>query len=344
MIRLVQESDIEELAKIYKELYDNADIGENWTIEKAYDLLMYWYEKQKDLFFVDIEDDVPVGAIVSGIKSWFDGLRLVDTEIFVSTKCQKKHIGKNLMLAHLEEAKVKYNVSMIEFHTYGDESEFPQNWYNRIGFKKDEELIIMHANVDNVLNNLGYFPKDEIHDENNVNNLNYSYRDLSKLYSHLSTGDTAYIFDMLPEYAYLNNELEKEYIESRITAMKNMAKVNLFIIGNKEKLKRLENNKLFEKTINSCFNDSKIYIIREEEKEKCIYEFFQLAQGLYYGERKNGSKEAFRDLWLDGNGIGIMIKDESILNHIQKSVNTITKKIYSDEIKVDVVLEGKNEN
>lgn len=31
MIRLVQESDIEELAKIYKELYDNADIGENWT-------------------------------------------------------------------------------------------------------------------------------------------------------------------------------------------------------------------------------------------------------------------------------------------------------------------------
>lgn len=336
MIRLVQKSDIEELANIYKELYDNADIGENWTVDKAYDLLMYWYEKQRDLFFVDIEDDVPVGAIVSGIKSWFDGLRLVDTEIFVSNKCQKKHIGKNLMLTHLKEAKVKYNVSMIEFHTYGDESEFPQNWYNRIGFKKDEELIIMHADVDNVLNNLGYFPKNEMYDKNNVNNLNYSYRDLSQLYSHLSIGDTAYIFDMLPEYAYLDNELEREYIESRITAMKNMAKVNLFIIGNKERLSKLENNKLFEKTISSCFNDSKIYIVREEEiKEKCIYEFFQLAQGLYYGERADGSKEAFRDLWLDDDGIGIMIKDESILNHIQKSVNAITEKIYSGEIKVD---------
>ncbi len=342
MIRLVQKSDIGELAAIYKELYDNADIGENWTVDKAYDLLMYWYEKQKDLFFVDIEDDVPVGAIVSGIKSWFDGLRLVDTEIFVSNKCQKKNIGKNLMLTHLKEAKVKYNVSMIEFHTYGNENEFPQNWYNRIGFKKDEELIIMHADVDNVLNNLGYFPKEELHNETDVNNLNYSYKDLSNLYSELSAGDTAYIFDMLPEYAYLNNELEKEYIESRITAMKNMAKVNLFIIGNKEKLKRLENNKLFQNTIKSCFNDSKIYIISEEEiKEKCIYEFFQLAQGLYYGERADGSKEAFRDLWLDGNGIGIMIKDESILNHIQKSVNTIIQKIYSGKIKIEAVFEEK---
>ena len=42
------------------------------------------------------------------------------------------------MLEHLKEAKVKYNASVIEFHTYGEEDEFPQNWYNRIGFKKDE--------------------------------------------------------------------------------------------------------------------------------------------------------------------------------------------------------------
>ena len=339
MIRLVQKSDIEELAKIYKELYDNADIGENWTIDKAYDLLMYWYEKQKDLFFVDIEDNVPVGAIVSGIKTWFDGLRLVDTEIFVSNKCQKRHIGKNLMLTHLKEAKMKYNVSMIEFHTYGEENEFPQNWYNRIGFEKDEELIIMHANVENVLNKLGYFSKDDKYRETSSNTLNYSYKDLSKLYSELSTGDTAYIFDMLPPYAYLDNELEKDYIESRITAMKNSAKVSLFIIGNKEKLNNLKKNKLFEYTINSCVNDSKIYIIREEEiKKKCINEFFQLAQGLYYGERADGSKEAFRDLWTNNNEIGIMIKEESMLKHIQKVVDVITRKIDSGEIELEVII------
>lgn len=95
MIRLVQKTDIEDLSKIYKELYDNADIGENWTLEKAKDLFMYWYEKQNDLFFVAIEDNVPVGAIVSGVKAWFDGPRLTDTELFVSNKCQK-NISENL--------------------------------------------------------------------------------------------------------------------------------------------------------------------------------------------------------------------------------------------------------
>lgn len=342
MIRLVEKTDIEELAKIYKDLYDNADIGENWTIEKAYDLLMYWYQKQKDLFFVDIEDNVPVGAIVSGVKAWFDGLRLVDTEIFVSKECQKKHIGKNLMLAHLKKAKIKYNVNMIEFHTYGNEDEFPQNWYRRIGFKKDDELIIMNANVEDVLNKLGYFSKEEIHQEQKSNIINYSYKDLSNLYSELKVGDTAYIFDMLPEYSYLDNEIEREYLESRITAMKNGAKVSLFLIGNEEKLNRLKNNKLFEYTINSCFNDSKIYIIREEEiSEKCMNEFFQLAKGLYYGERENGSKEAFRDLWIHNDNIGLMIKNESILSYIKESIDTIIQKINSSEIKVESVFEGE---
>lgn len=338
MIRLVEKSDIEELAKIYKELYDNADIGEDWTVEKAYDLLTYWYEKQRDLFFVAIEDDVPVGAIVSGIKTWFDGLRLIDTEIFVSNKCQKKHIGKSLMIAHLEKAKIKYNATMIEFHTYGKENEFPQNWYNRIGFEKDNELIIMHAKVEDVLNKLGYFMKEKNYEKPNNENINYSYKDLIKLYSKLTNGDTAYIFDMLPEYAYLDNELEKDYIESRIIAMKNMANVKLFIIGSKEKLNNLKNNELFEYTINSCGENSKIYIINEEEiKEKSLDEYFQLAQGLYYGERKDGSKEAFRDLWINSNNIGILVKNESILKHIQNSVNNIIQKINTDKIKAQII-------
>ena len=141
MIRLVKKEDIKHLAPIYKELYDDADIGENWTIEKSNELLEYWFNKQSDLFYVAEEDGKPVGAIMSGVKSWFDGLRLIDTEIFVSKKYQEKHIGKSLLLEHLKQAKIKYNVKTIEFHTYGNEDEFPQNWYRRIGLKKDDELI-----------------------------------------------------------------------------------------------------------------------------------------------------------------------------------------------------------
>ena len=84
MIRRVKLKDIKDLAPIYKDLYDDADIGEFWSVETSERLLKYWYDKQKDLFFVYEENDTPLGAIVSGVKSWFDGFRLVDTEIFVS--------------------------------------------------------------------------------------------------------------------------------------------------------------------------------------------------------------------------------------------------------------------
>lgn len=154
MIRLVCKKDIKELAPIYKELYDDADIGEFWSIESAEKLLNYWYEKQKDLFFIAEEDGKAVGAVMSGIKPWFDGNRLIDTEIFVSKEYQEKHLGKELYKRHLSEAQRIYNAKVIEFHTYGDETEFPQNWYSRIGFKKDTELIIMNANIKEVLDSL----------------------------------------------------------------------------------------------------------------------------------------------------------------------------------------------
>lgn len=335
MIRLVKKGDINELAKIYKDLYDNVDIGENWTIEKASELLTYWYNKQSDLFFVAEEDGKAVGAIMSGVKSWFDGVRLNDTEIFVSNEYQGKHIAKDLMLEHLKKAKLKYNAKMIEFHTYGDEDEFPQNWYNRIGFEKDNELIIMHADIENVLNKLGYIVSGKII-STTPEIINYSYNDISNLYSKLKVGDTAYIFDMLPEYAYLDNDEEKQYIESRITAMKNGANVSLFIIGSKDRLIELSNNDLFNHAINSCYGNSRIYIIDEEKlKQNCPVDYFQLAKGLYYGEHADGTTESFRDLWVNSNNIGLLIKNNSILTYIKNAIDNIVNKIKDNEIKIE---------
>ena len=277
---------------------------------------------------------------MSGVKSWFDGLRLIDTEIFVSKDYQEKHLGRALMLEHLKQAKIKYNVKTVEFHTYGDETEFPQNWYNRIGFKKDEELIIMNANVEEVLDKLGYISSNQT--ESTPNIMNYSYNDLIKLYSNLAEGDKAYIFDMLPEYAYLDNDEEKKYIESRIKAMKNEAEVRLFIVGNKNKLKELESNELFNYTTKSCYNNSQIYIIDDSEiKEKIPVEYFQLAQGLYLGRRADGSKEVFRDLWIKSNNIGLLIKDISTTNYIEECVNIIVNKINNKEIKCIQIISSK---
>lgn len=154
MIRNVRIEDLKDLASIYKELYDDADIGEYWSAESAYELLKYWYDKQKDLFFVAEEDNKTIGAIMSGVKPWFDGNRLIDTEVFVAKEYQCKHNARQLFITHLKKAKEIYNANVMEFHTYGNQEEFPQCWYNRIGFRKDNELIIMNGNIEEVLNKI----------------------------------------------------------------------------------------------------------------------------------------------------------------------------------------------
>lgn len=154
MIRGVKLEDIQELAMIYKELYDDANIGEFWTTESATKMLKYYYDKQRDLFFVVEEKNKVVGAIMSSVKPWFDGNRLIDTEIFVAKKFQHKGIASKLYQKHLKEAVKLYDCEVIEFHTYGEENEFPQNWYHKIGFKRDEELVIMNAKLETVLKNL----------------------------------------------------------------------------------------------------------------------------------------------------------------------------------------------
>lgn len=331
MIRLVKKEDLEHLAIIYKDLYDNVDIGEDWSVEKSLDLLNYWYSKQSDLFFVAEEDGNPVGAIMSGVKPWFDGLRLVDTELFVSESYQGRHIGRMLIFEHLKEAKIKYNVMKIEFHTYGDELEFPQNWYSRIWLRKSEELIIMDWNVETILKTLGFKVDDVVIGKWGEGIINYWYSDLIGLYSSLWLWDIAYIFDMLPEYAYINTDYELKYVESRITAMKNGANIFLFLVGDEKRINNLRSNELYNYTINSCYWNSKVMVVNDGVlKQKCPNEFFQLAQWLYFGMRAEGSKEAFRDLWIDSNNMGILIKDNSILNYIEKSVFRIMDVINGD--------------
>ena len=198
MIRLVKKEDIKYMAPIYKDLYDDADIGENWTIEKAEELLTYWYNKQGDLFYVAIEDGKPVGAIMSGVKSWFDGLRLIDTEIFVDMNYQHKHIGKSLMLEHLKQAKIKYNVKTIEFHAYGDETEFPQNWYNRIGYKKDEEFSPLKQININYLNKI-------IKNENKTNSSNNELFQLKQLFYFIPNHNIKTYLAQIEEKWYFKN-------------------------------------------------------------------------------------------------------------------------------------------
>jgi len=56
-----------------------------------------------------------MGGFVAGIKPWWDGNHLVDGEIFIHPKFQKKGFGKLLSKYMYETAIKKYNV--VSFNT-----------------------------------------------------------------------------------------------------------------------------------------------------------------------------------------------------------------------------------
>lgn len=117
-IRLVKKEDLKVLAKIYKDLYGKSILKEDWSIEKAYDLLDFFYKLQSDIFVVAEVGGKVVGAVMSIVKPWHDGNRLIETEIFVANDYQRKGIASMLFQKHFELAMEKYDAKVMEADTY----------------------------------------------------------------------------------------------------------------------------------------------------------------------------------------------------------------------------------
>lgn len=142
------------LAKEYCNLYNNSVLQEQWTIESALELMNYFYQLCQELFLVAYDEEKPVGAIMSGIKPWWDGIHLVDTEVFVSKDYQKNGIASKLYKEHFILAVQKFNVTIMEAHTYQDKNGFPLKWYQELGFDTIDNWKIINGNIKELLKKL----------------------------------------------------------------------------------------------------------------------------------------------------------------------------------------------
>ena len=148
---LKNEKDMAVIASYYADYYANSVLDERWTKEKAIELFQYFYNQNKDLFFVAYDDDKPVGVIMSVLKPWWDGNHLEDGEVFVLPSYQRKGIAKSLFKALFKHAIEKYNATTLEAHTYEDENGFPYNWYKRIGFETIDNWKIISGNIKEII-------------------------------------------------------------------------------------------------------------------------------------------------------------------------------------------------
>ncbi len=149
-VRLMQESDLNTLARIYCEVYRVFDVGEQWDEASAYKLLDYWLHKQPDLAFVAEVDAKPVGAFIAGIKPWWDGNHLVDGELFVQPEYQSKGVGTQLSRTMFQTAVEKYQATVWDTYTFA-KYDFPLTWYKSLGFEPNEDWLMISGDLKQAL-------------------------------------------------------------------------------------------------------------------------------------------------------------------------------------------------
>lgn len=145
--RVAKKEDLKYLAEIYKDLYCNSILNENWSEDTAYKLLNFFYTLRPDIFIVAEDNNKVVGAIMSLVKPWHDGNRLIETEIFVSKDYQHKGIGSKLFQEHFKKAMEKYDVKVIEAHTYQEQDGYPLNWYKKQGYEIIDNWYVINGNI-----------------------------------------------------------------------------------------------------------------------------------------------------------------------------------------------------
>lgn len=143
----INEKDFNILANIYGAISLDTRPNENWTYETSLSYIQYFYSHQPDLFICAYDDDIPIGAVMSTLKPYYDGMHLIQTEVFVSSDYEEQNIKEKLLEMHLKLASTKYHVSHINAIT--DNSSL--DWFNKIGLEPNSNLIVLQGSLENCL-------------------------------------------------------------------------------------------------------------------------------------------------------------------------------------------------
>ena len=145
-----KEKDLKILASLYSVALLDLKPEENWTNPTALSHLNYFYNIQPDLFICAYDDGIPIGAIFSVLKPYWDGLHLTELEVFVSKDYQGKHIGRKLFENHFALAISKYNVTSVHLTVLQDYL----SWFQKIGLEAFYDRITLCGSVETCLQKL----------------------------------------------------------------------------------------------------------------------------------------------------------------------------------------------
>lgn len=146
--------DLGQCASILREIYNSNVLNEGWTEKSSNAICEFFFKLQPDLFYVAKHEGGVIGFTFSYVKPWANGNQLMIEEVSVDRNYRKQKVATNLLKTLLREAKEKYNVVCVNGATYLGENDMPYKWYERINFKRVDDLFLIEGDTDDILNSL----------------------------------------------------------------------------------------------------------------------------------------------------------------------------------------------
>lgn len=157
--RMYRNDAIPKLSTAYAEHYNNANIGEHWTVEEVERMLIWQMgQSNNELFMikwareVGTENEFPIGFFCAYAKPYNGGKILWDGELFVLPEYRRYGIGTELTEALFTKA-ISMDIQVLEALTYQDKNGYPLKFWSKIG-ANTSDLIHIYGDINEMLANL----------------------------------------------------------------------------------------------------------------------------------------------------------------------------------------------
>ena len=131
-VRKAERKDLKKIAEIFRIGYEKPPYSEKWSKKDALDKIKE-YSGYCSIFVAKIDTKI-AGFVIANTYKWYDGLRGLISEIFVSKGFQRKGIGKKLMNSAENYFKKKHVREML---LYAHKNSKAINFYRKLNYKKD---------------------------------------------------------------------------------------------------------------------------------------------------------------------------------------------------------------
>lgn len=189
----------------------------------------------------------------------------------------------------------------------------------------DESSFINGDNItiDGGYGNVSVLLKEEIESSRKI----VGYEWLNSTFESLQAGDKVYCYDTTPEYGWIHNPDEKEYIEQNIAATKRGVELYRIIMTPSDQIEKIVANDLIQHAINESTDAKFIGIVSDEAvKKHNRTDYPKIGAGFVVVIRKDGTKELFIDSFSDNENVGYVIDNEMMI----ESLIEVFEKIYAN--------------